>query len=210
MHLFWLLYDLTSDRFGLFERVNRVVAESRGACGCVAGWPLLLNGERGSQCAEVENFLAGVMQARAWRSGTGVLRPLPIVLVDERFSTAETVGPMRALGFSARAQQKRKDSAAAAVILQRVLDSPGGEALSRLENLDLSDSPSSSRSSISADDYGDGEDSGTITKAASDYKNRQLKESPEASRVVDSRGNARVACNDTELMEWLSHSIDSK
>jgi hypothetical protein len=96
---------------------------------------LLPNGARGNQCAEVENFLAGVAQSAAWRASAAAPL-LPLVLVDERFSTVDALGPMRALGFSARTQRERKDAAAAAVILQRVLDSPGGQALSRLRSFE--------------------------------------------------------------------------
>jgi len=172
------------------------------------------------------------MQAKAWRTESpggarsgGALHPLPIVLVDERFSTAETVGPMRALGFSARAQQKRKDSAAAAVILQRVLDAPRGQDLSRLDKLDLSKGSSLSRSGTLADDARDtsssmapefgGEhewheaDSAAIEKTTFDFNETHNKGSPEAG-VNSKHEKSRAACNDLELMEWLSRSIDPK
>lgn len=52
---------------------------------------------------------------------------IPLVWWDERFSTAEALGQMRAIGFTSRQSKGSVDAQAAAVILQGYLDSLRGQ-----------------------------------------------------------------------------------
>jgi RNase H-fold protein (predicted Holliday junction resolvase) len=55
------------------------------------------------------------------------------VFVDERFSTVEALSPMFETGTRKVHRESLRDSASAVVILQRVLDDPAAQCLSRLK-----------------------------------------------------------------------------
>ncbi len=96
-------------------------ARSREAGVLVVGVPYTLRSTRGPQAEAVEGFVD------ALRAATG----LPVVTVDERFSTAEAQrrmaearGPARR-GKARRPAKGADDAAAAAVIVTRWLDQQG-------------------------------------------------------------------------------------
>jgi putative Holliday junction resolvase len=78
----------------------------------VVGHPLSLSGERGEAARRAEAF------AEALR---GVL-PVPVVLQDERLSTAEAERALRETGASGPRRRRAVDRSAATVILQAYLD----------------------------------------------------------------------------------------
>ncbi len=89
------------------------LAREHEVSGIVVGFPLTLSGEAAHQAAKVREFV------RALESQT----ELPVVAVDERFSTQEAERLLRSTGRSPRSRDKGAlDSAAAAVILQTYLD----------------------------------------------------------------------------------------
>ena len=96
------------------------LAREHEVSGIVVGFPLTLSGEAAHQVAKVREFV------RALESRT----ELPVVAVDERFSTQEAERLLRSTGRSPRTRDKGAvDSAAAAVILQTYLDAHARETL---------------------------------------------------------------------------------
>ena len=84
----------------------------------MVGYPLLLSGEKGPQCLEVDRFIK-----RLGRIFSG-----PIHKVDERLSSVEAARVVHAHGKKTGQDKKRLDRLAAALILQRFLDGlPRGE-----------------------------------------------------------------------------------
>jgi len=75
--------------------------------------PGSLSGREGAAAAAARRFAAD-LAAR--------LAPLPVRLVDERFTTAEAHDALRRGGKDSRARRQVVDAAAAAVLLQAALD----------------------------------------------------------------------------------------
>jgi putative Holliday junction resolvase len=93
------------------KAIAHLVAENEVTM-VVVGHPLLLSGEPGERARLAERF------ADALRSAV----PVPVVLQDERLSTAEAERALRAAGASRRDAKALVDSSAAVVILQAWLD----------------------------------------------------------------------------------------
>jgi putative holliday junction resolvase len=106
--------------------VDRLVrlARGSGAVEVVVGLPASLSGREGHAAAAVRAFATAL---------AGRLAPLPVRLVDERFSTTVAHAALRSGGKGSRARRPVVDQAAAALILQAALDteratgSPAGE-----------------------------------------------------------------------------------
>jgi putative holliday junction resolvase len=79
----------------------------------VVGLPLHLNGNEGQKARE----------ACAFADWLRTLTPLPVVLFDERFSTAEAEEQMANRGLTAKKRKDRRDSLAAKVILESYMES---------------------------------------------------------------------------------------
>ena len=79
----------------------------------LVGMPVSLSGKKGAQAARVTAF------AEELRSRTD----LPVVFVDERYSTVQAERSLREQGVQPSRDRARVDAAAAAVILQSYLDS---------------------------------------------------------------------------------------
>jgi putative Holliday junction resolvase len=82
----------------------------------VIGLPRSLDGRERSSARRVRKF------AERLQRETGVR----VEFIDERLSTVEAQGRLRAQGLDARAQRSRVDSAAAAILLQSWLDARRG------------------------------------------------------------------------------------
>lgn len=78
----------------------------------VVGHPLLLSGERGTRARHAEAF------AEALRTVLDV----PVVLHDERFSTAEAERGLREAGARGRHRRRVVDRSSATIILRSYLD----------------------------------------------------------------------------------------
>ena len=93
------------------KELLRIVAE-RQVGGLVIGLPLNMDGSEGPRCQSVRQFAANLMK----------LQDLPILFWDERLSTVAVERDMIAADMSRAKRAKVVDQAAAAFILQGVLD----------------------------------------------------------------------------------------
>ena len=102
------------NRVKLKQDVERVVemAEEREIEGFVVGLPYTLAGEVGIQAKRAQGFI------RALRKRTSI----PVYTVDETFTTFEAEGLMREAGQQPSRNRGAVDSAAAVLILQRILE----------------------------------------------------------------------------------------
>lgn len=90
----------------------RAIAGERGAAGVVVGLPLHLDGRGGSSAQGVRRVAEGIRDALG----------LPMLLWDERLSTAAVERAMIAAGVSRARRRRGVDAEAAAWILQGALD----------------------------------------------------------------------------------------
>ena len=103
------------------------LAAGEGAIEVIVGLPTSLSGREGAAAAGAREFAADL---------AGRLAPVPVRLVDERFTTTEAHGALRRGGKDARARRQVVDAAAAAVLLQAALDTeratgrPAGQLVS--------------------------------------------------------------------------------
>lgn len=112
-------YAMPSDtyfRTGNFrEDVDRVAAIAREKCAeqVVCGLPLNGSGEEGEQVKKTRRFVEALQSALS----------VPVIFVDERFTTAAAREDLNFLGVSAKRDKKKKhvDSLAAAYILENYL-----------------------------------------------------------------------------------------
>jgi putative Holliday junction resolvase len=100
------------------------LAGEQGAMEVIVGLPTGLSGRPGAAATEARAF-AGALAAR--------LAPVPVRLVDERFTTVLAHDALRRGGRGSRERRTQVDKAAAALILQGALDTerstgqPAGE-----------------------------------------------------------------------------------
>lgn len=102
-------------RKDIIERVRDIVAEYHVE-GLVVGLPTALAGGEGASAAE----------ARALGSELEKSLDLPVVFVDERFTSKLAESALLESGMKRRDRRERVDKVAAAIILQSYLDSPAG------------------------------------------------------------------------------------
>jgi putative holliday junction resolvase len=79
----------------------------------IVGLPVSLSGREGVAAAAARSFAAEL---------AGRLAPIPVRLVDERFTTTQAHEALRRGGKDSRARRDTVDAAAAAVLLQAALD----------------------------------------------------------------------------------------
>jgi putative Holliday junction resolvase len=79
----------------------------------IVGLPTSLSGREGAAAAAARSFAAEL---------AGRLAPVPVRLVDERFTTTQAHEALRRGGKDSRARRSVVDAAAAAVLLQAALD----------------------------------------------------------------------------------------
>jgi putative holliday junction resolvase len=89
------------------------LAAGAGAIEVIVGLPTSLSGREGAAAAAARSFAADLARRVA---------PIPVRLVDERFTTTEAHDALRRGGKDARARRGIVDAAAAAVLLQAALD----------------------------------------------------------------------------------------
>jgi putative holliday junction resolvase len=100
------------------------LAAGEGAIEVIVGLPTGLSGREGAAAAQARSFAAALADR---------LAPLPVRLVDERFTTVIAHDALRQGGRGSRARRPVVDKAAAALILQGALDTerttglPAGE-----------------------------------------------------------------------------------
>jgi putative holliday junction resolvase len=116
-----------SDRSGIIATPLTVVRRGKGDLDALAslaaaeeaieilvGLPRSLSGREGPAAATARQFAADLAARVA---------PLPVRLVDERFTTSTAHEALRAGGKDSRARRQSVDSAAAAVLLEAALES---------------------------------------------------------------------------------------
>ena len=106
---------LKRGKFGADKAALAELIAARGALGIVIGLPLNMDGSEGPRS----------QSSRAYARNLAVLG-LPILLWDERWSTASAEGALIAQDISRAKRADRIDAAAAAVILQAAIDALTG------------------------------------------------------------------------------------
>jgi putative Holliday junction resolvase len=97
---------------GALDELARLAAGA-DAIEVIVGLPTSLSGRDGAAAATARSFAADL---------AGRIRPVPVRLVDERFTTAQAHEALRRGGKDTRARREIVDAAAAAVLLQAALD----------------------------------------------------------------------------------------
>lgn len=101
---------------GDLDRIAALVADNE-PIEVIVGLPTSLSGSEGQAAAGARQFA---------RSLAVRLAPVPVRLVDERFTTATAHDALRQGGRDSRARRQTVDAAAAAVLLQAALDAERG------------------------------------------------------------------------------------
>ncbi|MQX36867.1 Holliday junction resolvase RuvX [Roseospira navarrensis] len=105
----------TVKRTRFTQDMARILAlmEERAVVGLVLGWPLEMDGTEGRRCQSTRSFATNVQS----------IRPIPLLLWDERLSTSAVQRMMVDEFDMSRGKRAQKvDAAAAAFILQGALD----------------------------------------------------------------------------------------
>jgi putative holliday junction resolvase len=97
---------------GELEELATLAARA-GAVEVIVGLPTSLSGREGVAAAAARSFAAELADR---------LAPIPVRLVDERFTTTQAHAALRRGGKDSRARRDTVDAAAAAVLLQAALD----------------------------------------------------------------------------------------
>jgi putative Holliday junction resolvase len=97
---------------GALDELARLAAGA-DAIEVIVGLPTSLSGRDGAAAATARSFAADL---------AGRIRPVPVRLFDERFTTAQAHEALRRGGKDTRARREIVDAAAAAVLLQAALD----------------------------------------------------------------------------------------
>jgi putative Holliday junction resolvase len=115
---------------GDLEAIAHLV-QVRGVAGVIVGLPRSLSGGEGPAAHASRAFAAGLARR---------LDPIPVRLVDERFTTTSASRDLRDAGVRSRQARHVVDQVAATAILQAALDMqrttgrPAGEAVSAAEH----------------------------------------------------------------------------
>ena len=98
------------------EDISGVVSEveQRSAVAVVVGLPIGMSGEEGAAAATARSY--------AKRLSTALARQIPVYLVDERLTTVSAQTALRSAGHDSRSARRVVDQAAAAALLQGVVD----------------------------------------------------------------------------------------
>ncbi|MFM2273516.1 MAG: Holliday junction resolvase RuvX [Pseudomonadota bacterium] len=107
---------LKRGKFGADRQELAALVKERGVAGVVIGLPLNMDGSEGPRSQSSRAYARNVAEALA----------LPVLLWDERWSTASAESALIAQDMSRAKRATRIDSAAAAVILQAAIDALAG------------------------------------------------------------------------------------
>lgn len=103
-------------KFGKDSEALRTIARERAIRGVVIGLPRNMDGSEGPRA----------QASRAYARNVAAALGLPVLLWDERWSTASAEGAMLAQDLSRAKRAEKIDSHAAAVILQGAIDALAG------------------------------------------------------------------------------------
>ena len=109
---------LKRGKFGADREALAVLVRERSVAGVVIGLPLNMDSSEGPRA----------QSSRAYARNLSAALGLPILLWDERWSTASATSALIAQDMSRARRATRIDSAAAAVILQAAIDALAGGA----------------------------------------------------------------------------------
>ncbi|WP_324828030.1 Holliday junction resolvase RuvX [Qipengyuania zhejiangensis] len=107
---------ISRGKFGKDSEALRAIVEQRSIKGVVVGLPRNMDGSEGPRA----------QASRAYGRNIAAALGLPVLLWDERWSTASAEGAMIAQDMSRARRAERIDSHAAAVILQGAIDALAG------------------------------------------------------------------------------------
>ena len=107
---------LKRGKFGADREALAVLVRERGIKGVVIGLPLNMDGSEGPRS----------QSSRAYARNVAAALRLPVLLWDERWSTASAESALIAQDMSRAKRAERIDSHAAAVILQAAIDALAG------------------------------------------------------------------------------------
>jgi putative Holliday junction resolvase len=107
---------LQRGKFGTDRAVMAALVAERAVKGVVIGLPLNMDGSEGPRA----------QASKAYARNLSLALGLPILLWDERWSTASAEGALIAQDISRAKRAERIDAAAAAVILQAAIDALAG------------------------------------------------------------------------------------
>ncbi|MFA6218517.1 MAG: Holliday junction resolvase RuvX [Erythrobacter sp.] len=110
---------LARGKFAQDSETLRALARDRSIRGVVVGLPRNMDGSEGPRA----------QASRAYARNVAAALALPVLLWDERWSTASAQGAMIAQDMSRARRAERIDSHAAAVILQGAIDALAGGGL---------------------------------------------------------------------------------
>jgi putative Holliday junction resolvase len=105
------LETLVKGKFGADATALAALAAPRGVCGVVIGWPRNMDGSEGPRAQSSRAFARNLARALG----------MPVLLWDERLSTAAVERAMIAADMSRKRRAERVDRAAAAYILDGAL-----------------------------------------------------------------------------------------
>ena len=107
---------LKRGKFGADSALLKALCAERGVAGIVLGLPLNMDASEGPRA----------QSSRAYARNLAAALPLPVLLWDERWSTAGAERDLIGQDMSRARRAERIDSAAAAVILQGAIDALAG------------------------------------------------------------------------------------
>jgi putative holliday junction resolvase len=107
---------LKRGKFGADREALAALVKERAVKGVVIGLPLNMDGSEGPRA----------QSSRAYARNLAAALGLPVLLWDERWSTASAEGALIAQDMSRAKRATRIDAAAAAVILQAAIDALAG------------------------------------------------------------------------------------
>jgi putative Holliday junction resolvase len=107
---------LTRGKFGADSALLKALCKERGVAGVVLGLPLNMDASEGPRA----------QSSRAYARNLAEKLGLPVLLWDERWSTADAERGLISQDMSRAKRAERIDSAAAAVILQGAIDALSG------------------------------------------------------------------------------------
>lgn len=110
---------LRRGKFGADSAQFKALCEARGVVGIVLGLPLNMDASQGPRA----------QSSRAYARNLAEALGLPVLLWDERWSTADAERGLIGQDMSRAKRAERIDSAAAAVILQGAIDALSGSVI---------------------------------------------------------------------------------
>jgi putative holliday junction resolvase len=111
----WKILEVPKGTKDLAHFVFESLREMKDIDQILIGHPLLMNGTKGEMALEVEAFVEQLKKQTS----------IPLLLWDERFTSAIAEQSLKEMGFSRKKRKGKTDTTAATLLLQSYLDSCG-------------------------------------------------------------------------------------